>query len=116
MATHDEYVKALMSTAKDMLTKSIMSALVTRLPFLGIRFLNPLLGFLVAKLAEIVIYETEMAIFLGFTDLRVNAQGKDFSAAAVENARIQKNGTSEQKAAAETKLINSFREFVKLRN
>lgn len=111
---HSDYVNALkevaMKTGKDLLVREGLKAL-------PIFFTGPL-GIIGTKLAEkvmeILIREGEFAVFFTYIDLRVDAQGKDFSEAAMKNYQVQQTGTAEEKAQAEKELINSFKNFVKL--
>lgn len=116
MPTHDDYVKLLKSTLADAVTKSTMAALVVILPWLSWPPIYKLASFIVGKIISIAIYETEMAIFLEYTDIRVARQGKDFMSAVLKSAEMQRTGTPEQKAQAQAELIERLREFVKLRN
>lgn len=116
MPTHDEYVKVIKATIVEAVTKSTMTALVAILPWLSWSIVYKLAYLIVGKIISIAVYETEMAIFLQYTDLRVGRQGKDFVNAALKNAEMQKSGTPEQKAQAQAELIDRLREFVKLKN
>lgn len=93
-----------------------MGVLLNTLPFLAWGPLTWIATQIVTKIISIALYETEMAAFLAYTDLRVARQGRDFVEAALANANIQKTGTPEEKARAEAELIEKLREFVKLKN
>lgn len=116
MPTHDDYVNLLKSTLQSAVTKSTVAALVTLLPWLSWPPIYWMVQKIVAKIVSIIIYETEMAAFFKYTDLRVAKQGREFIDAALANAAIQKTGTPEQKAVSEMALIGKLREFVKLKN
>lgn len=116
MSTRDEYVEVLKSTLVSMIKKSLLKALISKLPFLAWGPIGPFVGLVVGKLAEIVVKETEVGLFCFFIDLRTNRQAGKFTEASIENWKIQQGGTDEEKKLAENKLIDSFREFVKLSN
>lgn len=78
--------------------------------------MNPILGFVVGKVLEIAIRETEIGLFFLYIDLRTSTQGRDFEKYMRLNLDAQKNGTPEQKAKAEKELKDAFRAFAKLTN
>ncbi len=118
MSTRDEYVELLKSTALSLGKKQILPLLLAQLPaglttgFVGM-LLNPIFGFLVGKVLEIAIRETEIGLFFLYIDLRVNAQGKEFEAAMRANLAAQNGGNVADIAKAEKELIISFKNFVK---
>jgi hypothetical protein len=120
-SSRDEYVELLKSTALSLGKREIMPLLLSQLPkalttgFLG-AVLSPVLGFIVGKVLEIAIRETEIGAFFLYIDLRTSAQGRDFEKAARANLLKQQTGTPEEKAAAEKELISAFKSFVKLTN
>lgn len=116
MANHQEYVDALKKSAVSTGKKALISYLSKKLPFLFIPVIGPIVGLLLGKVVEILVQETEFAIFFVYTDMRVDAQGRAFSNAAMRNYHAQTNGTPEEKLAAEKELIDKFRAFVILRN
>lgn len=117
----DAYVEFLKSTALAMGKKAVLTLLIPQLPkiltsgFLGAIF-SPLLGFVVSKVLEIAIRETEIGMFFLYIDLRTSMQGRDFEKAARANLEKQKTGSPEEKAKAEKELIDAFKAFVKLTN
>lgn len=113
---HDQYAALIKSTLSRMIIKSVMAALVKQAAFFAWGPVNGIIAFVVTKLVDFIINQTELAIFLEYTDMRVGQQGKAFTQAALENSAAQMNGTPEQRALAEKKLIDSFREFAKLKN
>lgn len=121
MSTRDEYVELLKSTALSIGKKQILPLLLKQLPaqltsgFLG-AILNPIFGFLVGKVLEIAIRETEIGAFFLYIDLRTSAQGRTFEEKMRTNVEKQKNGTPEEKAKAEKELVDAFKAFVKLTN
>jgi hypothetical protein len=113
---HDEYVEVLKSTISKLVIKSATEIVFKKVAFLAWGPLGPLTSYLIEKLVGIIINETELAIFLKYTDFRISKQGKIFSEAAIKNSEAQKNGSEDEKKKAEEELINSFRAFVKLTN
>lgn len=113
-AKHSDYVNAIksvaMKTGKDLLVREGLK----RLPFLFAGPLGPLGNKIVEEIMEILIRESEFAIFFKYIDLRVDSQSKDFSDAAVRNYHAQMSGTPEEKAKAEAELIQAFKNFAKL--
>jgi putative Mn2+ efflux pump MntP len=120
-SSRDEYVELLKSTALSLGKREIMPLLLSQLPkalttgFLG-AVLSPVLGFIVGKVLEIAIRETEIGAFFLYIDLRTSAQGRDFEKTMQANLDAQKNGTPDQKAKAEKELKDAFKAFVKLTN
>lgn len=113
---HDEYVRFLKDTAISQAKKGVLKIIFSKLPFLTWGPLGSLVGLAVGKVLEIAVNQTEMGAFFYFTDLRVSRQGRDYQEALEENMEAQKNGTDQDKAKAEEKLKNSFRELVKITN
>lgn len=114
--THGEYVEILKSTIAKLVIKSATQAVFKKIPFMAWGPLGPLASFLIEKFVWLLLTETEMVIFLNYTDFRVNRQGRAFSEAAQRNFELQRSGTPEEKMKAEEELISSFRAFVKLHN
>lgn len=121
MSSRDDYVELLKSAALSMAKKEIMPLILSQLPsalttgFLG-SILTPVLGFIVGKVLEIAIHETEIGLFFLYIDLRTSAQGRDFEKTMRANLDAQKNGTLEQKDQAEKDLKDAFKAFIKLTN
>lgn len=119
MSSRDEYVELLKSTALSLGKKEILPILLAQLPaklttgFLG-AILNPILGFVVGKVLEIAIRETEIGLFFLYIDLRTSTQGRNFEKYMRANLDAQRNGTPDQKAKAEKELKDAFKAFVKL--
>jgi hypothetical protein len=111
MTTHQEYVDALKASAIATGKKVLIEALVKRVPFLFIPVIGPLVELIVGKLVEILIQQTEFAIFFKYIDMRVDDQGREFSQAAINNRNMQFHGTPEEKEKAEKELIEKFRAF-----
>lgn len=112
----DEYVETIKATALQMGSKLVMSWLVARAPFLALRVVNPVVGYVVSKILEIAIRETEFGAFYLYIDFRTSKQGRDFFESALKNQEIQNSGTPEEKANAEANLMARFRAFVRFTN
>jgi hypothetical protein len=108
-ASHEEYVKTIKDAATRLAVEVLIREVPKRLPFLFIPVLNPIVTLLLKKIVEILITQTEFAIFFSYIDLRVDAQGRKFATAALENRKAQLSGTPEEKKIAEENLIKSFR-------
>lgn len=121
MSSRDEYVELLKSTALSLGKKQILPLLLAQLPagmttgFVGM-LLNPIFGFIVGKVLEIAIRETEIGAFFLYIDLRTSAQGKEFEEMMRKNLDAQKSGNPAAIAKAEKELIVAFKAFVKLTN
>lgn len=114
--THQEYVDAIKKSAIATGKKLLIREVLKRLPFLFVPILGPITELILGKVVEILVQETEFALFFNYIDMRVDAQGRAFSDAATKNYQVQLNGTVEEKAAAEKELVEKFREFVILTN
>lgn len=101
--------------------EAVLKLLLTQLPakmttgFFG-ALLNPIFGFLVGKILEIAIRETEIGLFFLYIDLRVSQQGRAFEETMRANLDAQKSGDPAKIEKAEKELINAFKAFVKLTN
>jgi len=114
--TYDQYVEQIKSFLLKQLVDKVYDIIITKITFLSWGPLGPLLKIILEKIIEIILYETEMAIFFLYTDLRVNAQGRKFYDAIEANMEAQEGGNEEDKQRTEKELIDSFRELVKLTN
>jgi hypothetical protein len=114
--TRDEYVEMIKSAALTAGKKAVMQKLVAKIPFLSVPLINPIIGYIAGLVLETAIRETEMGLFFLYVDLRLNAQAKDFEAAALKNMKAQMSGSDDEKKIAEKELIDSFRAFVKFSN
>jgi hypothetical protein len=108
-----EYADLLKSAALSLGKKLVMEALISKLPFLGLAWVNPIVALIVGKILEIAIKQTELGLFFSYIDMRTSAQGRAFQDAAIHNREIRNAGTEQEIAAAEIALINSFRAFAK---
>lgn len=112
--SHDEYVEMLKDTLLRQLKNSVVKALLTKFAFLSWGPLGPLVSLVVGKILEIAIYQSELVIYLLYTDFRVAKQGRDFNKALEANLEAQKNGNEDEKLKAEQNLKDSFRNLAKL--
>ena len=110
--THQEYVDAIKASAISTGKKVLIGAVSKKLPFLFVPVIGPVVGLVLGKIVELLVKETEFAIFFKYIDMRTSAQGRDFSEAAINNFKIQQSGTPEEKAKSEKELIEKFRSFV----
>lgn len=106
----DAIKKSAVSTGKKVLIKTVAA----KLPFLFVPIVGPITTLLLGKIVEILVNETEFALYFKYIDLRVDAQGRSFSEAVVRNYQAQQNGSPDEKAKAEKELIKSFKSFVVL--
>jgi hypothetical protein len=116
MTTHQEYVDAIKKSAISTGKRLLIKALVTRVPFLFWPPFGLVTSFLIGKEVEILVAETEFAIFFTYIDMRVDAQGRAFSQAAIKNYQAQLNGSPQEKSEAEKELMDSFKKFVVLKS
>jgi hypothetical protein len=121
VSSRDEYVELLKSTVLSLGKKQILPLLLAQLPagmttgFVGM-LLNPIFGFLVGKVLEIAIRETEIGAFFLYIDLRTSAQGREFEEVMRKNLEAQKGSDPVAKEKAEKELIVAFKAFAKLTN
>lgn len=112
--THDEYVEILKSTLLRQAKKSILKVIFKKFSLLAWGPIGPLVGFVVEKVLEIAIYQSELAIYLLYTDFRVARQGKDFNKALEANLEAQKNGSPDDIKKAEDDLKIAFTNLTRL--
>lgn len=116
MGKRDDYVAAIKDGFVSLGTKALMAFLVVEVPFFATPIANylarHLIDYLLTKLTDFA----ELQIFFAYIDFRVSDQGKDFINAVTENLEAKKNGTPEEKLAAELALIDRARNFIKLTN
>ncbi len=86
------------------------------LPFLEIPPLDKITTLLLKTFYKKLADKIELVAFFEYIDLRVSRQGKEYVQAKREGYEIELNGTDEQKKAAEKKIIDTFRAFVKFTN
>jgi bacteriorhodopsin len=114
----DQYAEMIKDAALDIGKKAVMQFLVSKASWLALSWVNPFVAWIVGKVLEIAIKQTEMGMFFMYIDLRTSAQGRAFQEAAINNRNTQdklRHGliSKEEAAKAEKELIDSFRSFVK---
>ena len=69
-----ELIKSKLGDAREALIKKVIAKLTKKYAFLGLKFFNPILGFIVEKIVDVA-YETLMLeIDFKIIDMKVNAQ------------------------------------------
>lgn len=111
---YQEYVEAVKSTALTTAKKTLISALLKKVPFLFYGPFGAITTLAVEKALELLFKEAEFAVYFKYTDLRVDRQGLDFSRVAMENYKIQQTGTEDEKKKSEERLIACFKNFISL--
>lgn len=111
--TRTEYIEAIKSAVLSSTVKAVMGMLVEYNGFFALPIINPIIQLIVQWILTAAIRQTELAMFFLYVDLRVNEQGKEFEKAAINNELMQRIGTPKEKADAEKKLIDSFRNLAK---
>jgi hypothetical protein len=101
MTPREAYTSAIESAILNLLKNAIITALVKRLPFLALPMINPLFGYVVAKVLQLGADEAKIRIFFIYTDLRTNLQASNFEKAALE---YEASKTHEN----ERKMLDSF--------
>jgi hypothetical protein len=112
MFNYEEYVKAVKATALTTAKKALISALLRKVPFLFWGPFGAVTSLLVGKLLETLFEQAEFAIYFKYTDLRVDKQGVAFAQVAMDNYKIQKTGTEDEKIQSEKRLIECFKNFI----
>ena len=112
--SQQEYIEVLKSAALSSGKKFVIDYVSKKIPFLFIPILNPITSLVIEKVVEVLIMETEFAIFFKYTDMRVSEQGKVFSKMAENNYKAQMYGTNKEKEIAEKLLVDSCRSLFRL--
>lgn len=112
----DDFVNILKEELLKSLVKSSTTWLVSKLPFLGWGPLAPILNLFLTKFLKFLIYESEMACYFLFVELRVNKQGKDFYNALEAKFKAIEGGNPDEIKKTEKDAIDAFRNLVKLTN
>ena len=102
--TKDEYTNSILSVFLDQFKKAIIRAIVAKLPFLGLSFLNPILVKLVSVAVEAGAREAQIRAYFVEIDLRTNAQSNKFSELAI---KYEKERSPENEKA----MLDAFYEF-----
>jgi len=112
--TFDQYIEEAKSFLLKCAVNKVFEVLISKFTFLAWGPLGPLVKYILGKVLKIAIYESEMAVFFLYTDIRVNAQGRKFYRDIEANLTAQNGEDEEAKKNAEQNLIDSFRNLVKL--
>lgn len=113
---HQDYVDAIKKSAISTGKKVLIQTVASKLPFLFVPVLGPIVSLALGKVVEILVEQTEFAIYFKYIDLRVDKQGRDFSQAAIRNLEAQKSGDKEEIVKAEKELMEKFKSFVVITN
>ena len=79
-----QYLDAIESSILSILKTAIIKVIVTRLPFLAVGPLSPLLSYVVGKLLELGAKEAKLRAFYAYTDLRTNMQASAYEKHALK--------------------------------
>ena len=110
---HKEYIEILKSYILQSAKKATIEYIFKKIPYLAIPVLNPVVSFIVEKIATIILYKVETAIFFTYIDIRTNFQGRTLYNAITKNKEAQAYGTDEEKQLAEKNLALAFDSFFK---
>lgn len=94
----------------------LTSALVSWAPIFKVPPLSTISNIIIEKMLTKLATNAETGAFFLYTNFRVDAQGRAFMDAAVENHKVQMLGTPEEKKRAEENLKDAFRKLVRLPN
>lgn len=114
MTTRDEYASAIQTALVSIIKQLVIKFAVEKFAFLAGGFFNPILGFFAGMLADYLGKQAEIHAFILYSDFRIDAEGRDFLAAAVKNNIAQQSGTKEEQLAAEKEFISSADKFISL--
>ena len=110
----DDYVNSLKTGIVTLGVETIYRLIVVHVPFLG----WPIISYVVKAALKRILTEAadggEFLAFAKYIDVRVTAEGRRFSEAALANHHAQLHGTKEEKAYAEKVLRTQFASFAKL--
>jgi hypothetical protein len=109
-------VEQIQGVLAGILKRVLIQAAVSRFPFLGLSFVNPIFGFFLGIIVDLAVKRGEILAFVAYVDFRTDQQGKDFLKAALNNEEAQKSGDPEKKKKAELDLIRISDKFISLRD
>lgn len=109
----DTYIKTIKSYLETELKKRVIEVLVQKIPFLGLGFMSPIVGFLVGKFLGIVLDTAELGAFFLYTDFRVSQQGRKFLDAIQNHQAAQNDPSPEAKQRAEIQLKSAFKDLIR---
>ncbi len=112
----EKYLESLKrETSKD-ISRSAVTYLIKKYAWMSFGPISMILNFVVTKLVDIIIYNTQLAVYFKYIDFRVDEQGQDFHNAIIKNMNAQENGTEQDRINAEKNLKAAFAHLVKLSN
>lgn len=107
-----EIIKALGSTAPEIILKLLMSKLVALLPILSFGPLNYVLSWYLQKRIKQLIDLGELGVIDFFIGSMVNAQKESLQTAMSEHKVVTKTGSPGEILASEETLKNKLRNFI----
>ena len=109
----DSVINLIKNTLAKAGSKAVMQHLVSQASFFSWPIVNPIIGFFVGYVVEILLEKTELGSFFIYADIITAKQASDFEKQAQKNKEIQENGTPEEKAKSEQELIDAARNLIK---
>jgi hypothetical protein len=92
-----------------------MKALITKLPFLGWAWLNPIVGFFLGKLMDIIYEHVYRAVSFTIIDIQVNAQKEAYDQAVTQLKEVlSKQATDKEIEDAKEEFKKNFHDLIKL--
>lgn len=114
MGIRDDYIKAIKKAFVTVGQTLAMSYITAQVPPLGLPIIRQIVSWCIGKVLVYLTDSTELGAYFIYTDFRVNSQGNDFIAAALNNHRIQQTGSAEEKKASEKELMQKFADFARI--
>lgn len=99
----------------DYAKKAIIQAIISKVPFLGASFFNPILGFFVGKILNIVYEHVYRAVSFAIVDIQIGMQKKAYEDAVVklQETLAAEHATDKEIEDAKQKFKDSFRDLIK---
>lgn len=116
MSTYDESVAATKTIASTILVKSLTTAIVGAVPFLGVPPFSTLLNKALAWIIEKAVNQAELSAFIVRTDLRVDSQGNDYLQAVIRHQKAIAGTDKTEIESATKNLDDSFAKFIVITN
>lgn len=112
----DELIEVFKKSVVEIGSRGVMAYLVAQAPVLGLPVIRTIVSAMVSRIIDILVTNTELAIYFVYTDQRTAKQAKEYEEAAVRRAVIMQSqlSTEEEKKNAEEELINRARELIRL--
>ena len=82
-------------------------------PVLAVPFVGSIANLAINKGVDALMNGLELAGYFVYVDIRTSAQGKAYFDAKIKGYEIEKNGTPEEKKAAEDEIKRTFEAFAK---